>query len=382
MGQHSVMAEANHDESSREDFIASMYFHVQSTVFPGNQLAYDGHALPSFKRDHNRAPRTRHEVRGVMEKEPFYQWWSSLRRTTQEMKQATGEEMVHRQIGSLIEKTAPPMYAKGSLTLDPSFKIPRYLSEIDFHAQPGGYFGERVAKDDVTVGAIYDPGVYVLTQGFMGRYCEGAGASVINFLKRSRPGFAPMRILDIGCSVGHSTVPYADAYPGAEIQAIDASAQMLRYGHARTEAMGYAIHYSQQNAERTDFESGSFDLVMSHIVLHETSRQALNNIIAECKRLLRPGGVMIHIEQRQHGDMEPFEQFTYDWDTLNNNEPFWGTLHDMDLVELAAAQGFDADKAFVSLQPNVLADDMFDTRIGDGQDFKRQSVWSLFGAEA
>ena len=34
---------------------------------------------------------------------------------------------------------------------------------------------------------------------------------------------------------------------------------MLRYGHARAEAMGATIHFSQQNAECTDFADGSFD---------------------------------------------------------------------------------------------------------------------------
>ena len=54
--------------------------------------------------------------------------------------------------------------------------------------------------------------------------------------------------------------------------------------------MGAAIHFSQQNAEKTDFADGSFDLIVSHIFLHETSRTAVDNILAECRRLLKPGG--------------------------------------------------------------------------------------------
>ena len=53
------------------------------------------------------------------------------------------------------------------------------------------------------------------------------------------------------------------------------------------------MHFSQQNAESTDFESGSFDLVISHIMLHETSKSALVRIMKECRRLLRPGGVIV-----------------------------------------------------------------------------------------
>ncbi|MCH8113689.1 MAG: class I SAM-dependent methyltransferase [Proteobacteria bacterium] len=379
IGQHGIMAQANHDEAAREDFVAAMYYHVQSEVFPGNKIAYEERVLPRFLKEKKRPPETRQEIRREMEREPAFQWWSSLRRTTQEMKQATGEELVARQITDLLKKSKVGGKTKGSLRLDPSLAIPRYLSKVDFHCQPGGYFTERT-EDDITPAAIYDPGVYVLTKGFMGPYCEAAGATAINYLGREFPGFRPRKILDMGCSVGHSTLPYCDAFPQAEVHAIDASAPMVRYAHARAESMGRTVHFSQQNAEFTDFPDKSFDLVLSHIVLHETSRTALTNIVKECKRLLRPGGMMLHLEQRQHYGMDAFEQFYYDWDTLNNNEPFWGTLHDMNLADVAVAAGFERGKVIETLQPNVVAADMLDTLIDEGQDFKRTALWFVFGA--
>ena len=379
MGQHGIMAQANHDENAREDFVAAMYYHVQSDLFPGNKIAYEANALPRFTRAHNRPPETRHEIRREMEQEPAFQWWSAMRRTTQEMKQATGEELVARQIPELLEKSKVRGKTKGSMRLDPDLKIPRYLTEIDFHCQPGGYFAERT-EDDITPAAIYDPGVYVLTKGFMGPYCEAAGATAINYLKREHADFSPRKILDMGCSVGHSTLPYCDAYPDAEIHAIDASAPMVRYAHARAESLNQTVHFSQQNAEFTDYPDKSFDLVLSHIVLHETSRSALANIVKECKRLLRPGGMMLHLEQRQHYGMDAFEQFYYDWDTLNNNEPFWGTLHDMKLEDVAVGAGFERDKVIETMQPNVVAADMLNNLIDTGQDFKRTALWFAFGA--
>ena len=380
VGRHGALADVNHDEASREDFIASMYFAVQSDVFPGNRLAWDHRVGPAFQRANGRAPRDRHEIRRAMESAPQFQWWSSLRRTTQEMKQAAGEEFVHRQVDDINARVRKlNLSGKGSLRLDPNIRVPRYAGKVDFHGQPGGYFDERCA-DDTSPAAIYDPGVYVLTKGFMGAHCEAAGASAINFLKRRFPDFSPGRILDMGCSVGHSTLPYADAYPAARIDAIDLSAPMLRYAHARASSMDYSLHFSQQNAERTGFPAESFDLVVSHIVLHETSRSALRNIVAECHRLLKPDGVMLHIEQRQHQGMGPFEQFYYDWDTLNNNEPFWGTLHDMDLGKVAVEAGFSRHDVFQEMVPNLVAADMLREQIDQGGDFKRTAVWFAFGA--
>ena len=34
IGRHAAIAEINHDEAAREDFVASMYFAVQADVFP------------------------------------------------------------------------------------------------------------------------------------------------------------------------------------------------------------------------------------------------------------------------------------------------------------------------------------------------------------
>ncbi len=380
IGQHGVLAPTEHDEASREDFIASMYFAVQADVFPGNRVAWDSRVRPAFVRETGREPQDRHEIRRAMAAEPMFQWWSSLRRTTQEMKQATGEEFVHRQTGPINDTVARlNRNGRGTLRLDPDLAIPRYVGKVDFHGQPGGYLAER-CDNDVSPAAIYDPGVFVLTKGFMGPYCEAAGASAIHFLKSRFPTFSPGRILDMGCAVGHSTLPYADAYPDAHIDAIDLSAPMLRYAHARATSLGYALHFSQQNAEHTDFADESFDLVVSHIVLHETSRSALINIVNECHRLLRPGGLMLHVEQRQHEDMEAFEQFYYDWDTLNNNEPFWGTLHDMDLIKVARDAGFDQSRVIHEMVPNLVAADMLKGVIDDGKDFKRTAVWFAFGA--
>ena len=59
------------------------------------------------------------------------------------------------------------------------------------------------------------------------------------------------------------------SYPNAEVHAIDIGAPLLRYAHARAEALGKKVHFSQQNAEHTHFPDGSFDLIVSHIFPHE-----------------------------------------------------------------------------------------------------------------
>ena len=155
----------------------------------------------------------------------------------------------------------------------------------------------------------------------------------------------PRAILDMGCAIGNSTLEWARAFPDAEVHGIDVAAPVLRYAHARAEALGAVAHFSQQNAEHTNFDSASFDLVISHIVLHETSKSALGNVLAESRRLLKPGGIMLHLEIPR-GD-SPFEKFMYNWETYNNNETFAGFMTDLDLAGESVKAGFSPQRTRV-----------------------------------
>jgi hypothetical protein len=42
----------------------------------------------------------------------------------------------------------------------------------------------------------------------------------------------------------------------------------------------------------------------------------------------------------------------YDWETANNNEPFWSAMRDLDLGALVAEAGFATDKVIQKFVPN------------------------------
>ena len=344
-GTHAMLPTADHDEAARMEFVFSFKEHVTHDVAPGAKPIFKHKIEPAIERELGRAPKNRHEVHRSIKHHPYWQMSGSLSRLYQELKQEVGEAIAYRRHEELSDR-ARTIRAKAkhtTLRLDPSLQIPRYQSAVDIHLMPGSYYTER-ANDDVTAGAIYDPGVYMFAMGSMGPYNEDMGLSVIKWIKQHRPNFKPKRILDMGCAVGHCTLPYTTAFPDAEIHAIDVGAPVLRYAQARAESLGHSIHFSQQNAEATDFHDASFDLIVSHILLHETSRKALYTIMRECHRLLNPGGMVLHGEVpffNQKAD--PFTAFTRDWSTHYNSEPFWGTLHDMDLHEPAEHAGFAAD---------------------------------------
>ncbi len=379
---HSALPATTHDEFARQEFVRSYKQYLVAHVHGGNAVAYEKRVKPKIEQALQRAPADRFEVRDAMVADPYYQMFSTLLRTSQEMMWSSCQIPVARELEALNRKVnRKRKKARGSLQLNPALPTPKYHRAVDIHCQPGGYHSE-FADDDASAGMVYDRAVHIYAMGQMGPYNNDMGASIVLWLQENHPDFKPKRILDLGCSVGHSTVPYCDAFPKAEVHAVDVAAPMLRYAHARAEDLGKKIHFSQQNAEFLDFEDESFDLIVSHILLHETSDKAIRNIVGECQRVLRKGGVMIHAETPPYKDMSPFDAFMLDWDTRNNNEPFWSRSHEIDYRQLSVAAGFDADKEFETLIPSAFQiAEAKRSHTFQGGDFGGGGFWFIYGNE-
>jgi ubiquinone/menaquinone biosynthesis C-methylase UbiE len=206
---------------------------------------------------------------------------------------------------------------------------------------PGGYACDE-GEGDIRQGAIMDRGgaIYMLGRNG-GMMNDGRGQSAAAHVINVYPDFRPLRILELGCGVGVSAVAMARHFPDAEFHAVDVGGAMLRYAHARAESLGTPIHFSQQNAEGTTFEDGSFDLVFTAALYHETSAAALPKIIAEMHRLLKPGGVALNLEVPYRYDkMSIWEKVIGEFETHYNNEPFWRGAIVADYAGLMREAGF------------------------------------------
>ena len=379
-GTHALMPDTTHDEVARFNFLANMVKYVSTRVLPGTEVAYRNRAEPAYERTTGHKPTDRREIRKAMESDPYYKIWSALRLNTMEMRQQAGRSVVLRQIDELNRAAASFNDERPTLQLDPSVEIPRYIGAVDNHLMPGSYYTELV-EADVSAAANYDVGIFVTTQGLFGLYTDGAGHGIAEWLAEQHPHFEPRRILDIGCGIGHNSVPVALAFPEAEMYAVDVAAPMLRYGHARAQHLGANnLIFKQANAEQLDFPDHHFDLIYSTMFVHETSYKALHRIMAECRRLLAPGGIHMHLEQPPFHGMEPFEQFLRDWDAYYNNEPFWSTVHSLQMTDVMEKVGFERDALFETTVTAVVDESIF-PKAGDF-DYGRGCVWYTFGAQA
>jgi ubiquinone/menaquinone biosynthesis C-methylase UbiE len=352
-----------HDEFARQRAVATLHAHAMLNLRFQLREPYESYIRAKFEREHGHPPRDGAEVAEAMQGEDCYRFYSSIRYNAQEMGSLARQPVVERALPQMIEvaRTAAKLKrAGGTLRLDPSLPIPRYVSALDVHLLPGGTASEFTA-DDVAQGAMLGAGLST-TSGAgrisRSRNFAGIGESIAYWLKQKYPDFRPRRVLDMGTTWGANVLAYPQAFPGCEAYGIDVGAPGLRYGHAKAEHAGIPVHFSQQNAERTDFADGYFDLIVSSFFLHELPLATTQRILRESYRLLAPGGILAFMELPPHKACDAFLNFAYDWDTKNNNEPFYAQYRSQDPTALAVEAGYPREATFEVTIPDVTTYDM------------------------
>ena len=366
---HPMLARANHDEAVEQLFVRDLKQYLTAEIEPHQRVLAE-----------RLDPGTGHNARAehvfaALHDEPAFRSWSSLRRTSQEMLWDSVWNSVDRQI-DVLDATADRAGAIGSLTLHDDFRIPAYLAAVDVHLMPGGYGFDA---GGVRQGAVMDRGGAVYMLGRTGNFTnDGRGRAVVAHLAACYPDLVPHRVLELGCGIGASLVPVAKAFPEAEIFGIDVGASMLRYAHARAAHMDSAVHFVQDDAEATRFPDASFDLVFSAALLHETSTRAISRIMAESHRLLKKGGVVIHLEvATRYDQLDLWSQIRAEVEHHYNNEPAWRAATSADYATLLAASGFSAVRT--GFQDAVLGPNVSESRFGEKS---RGSFLSWFVASA
>lgn len=383
VARHALFPEPRHDEAARFNFLTHFNRYLAGTIGAGNKIAYERRVLPKFREEHGRDPRDRFEIRDAMNEDPWHRFWSALKRNSMEMRQQNGRSMVLRQLDRLDALARQFNEGRDTLELDPSVETPHYQAVVDIHCMPGSYHGEE-RPGDVSAGANYDCGIFATTGGGLGALSDGGGQALVQWIRKERPGWTPRRILDLGCTVGHNVVPLALAFPDTEVIAIDTAAPILRYAHARAQALGARnIRFIQMNAEdMSRFPDEHFDWVQTTMFLHELSGKSLPRVLQEGYRVLAPGGLMLHLEQPQYTpDMPLYEQFIRDWDAFNNNEPFWSAMHESDLKKIMVDSGFAPEDLFVTSVKAVVDRTVFpEAQTGEQEDHGRAAAWHAYGA--
>ena len=103
-------------------------------------------------------------------------------------------------------------------------------------------------------------------------------------------GFAGKALLEVGCGIGTDLVRFARG--GARVTGVDLSQTAIDLARKNFELHGVTpATCGSPNAEAFRFPTAAFDVVYGHGVVQYTAHP--ERLIAECHRVLRPGGAGI-----------------------------------------------------------------------------------------
>lgn len=350
--QHQMDIPRDLDERARARFVSGLRSYVLNNMAMELRQDYAENVAPVWEKSQGAAPADGWEVLKAIRESDYFKQYSSLRCAAQELVWDTVMESVETNRDTLEKRfaqlSADQSRAQGSLTLNPDLEIPRYANAVDVHLMPGNYGGQDAM---VEPGAIYDHGLNVFAFGAMGKELNDIGWSMANYFKNRFPNMRPQTIVDVGCTIGHNTLPWKQTFPDAEVHGLDIAAPCLRYAHARAQSFGVTVHFRQARAEQLDFDDGSVDVVFSSMFLHELPNDAIDAFFAEAYRVLKPGGVLINMELPPNDSLAPYDAFYLDWDCYYNNEPFYKNFRDQSYRQLCVDAGFDADAFFEAVMP-------------------------------
>lgn len=131
--------------------------------------------------------------------------------------------------------------------------------------------------------------------GFEAGLCRSAPWRVLArhvVLPWALQGFRPQgQVLEIGAGSGAMAAGLLAAFPGVTMTVTDFDPAMADTAAGRLAAFGDRAVCRQADATALPFDDGSFDAVLSWVMLHHTV--AWEKAVTEAIRVLRPGGRLV-----------------------------------------------------------------------------------------
>jgi SAM-dependent methyltransferase len=106
------------------------------------------------------------------------------------------------------------------------------------------------------------------------------------------------RLLEYGCGTGGNSAVWVDL--GADVTGIDISAAGIEKAKERAAGDGFDARYHVMDAERTEFDDDSFDVVVGRGVLHHLK---IDRSCAEIARIIKRSGHAIFVEPLGHNPL-------------------------------------------------------------------------------
>jgi ubiquinone/menaquinone biosynthesis C-methylase UbiE len=205
----------------------------------------------------------------------------------------------------------------------------------NFHHQSDGYLSDLSAN-------LYDLQVEIL----FGGSTDAMRRRILAPLKQELKAFESVpprqkRILDVACGTGRTLKSIRAVLPQASLFGTDLSPAYLRKANELlSQIPGELPQLLQANAEELPYLDNYFHAVTSVFLFHELPGTARQNIIQQCFRVTKPGGVFIICDSIQMSD-SPEMEFMIDNFPETFHEPYYRDYTTDNLVERLEKAGFE-----------------------------------------
>jgi demethylmenaquinone methyltransferase/2-methoxy-6-polyprenyl-1,4-benzoquinol methylase/phosphoethanolamine N-methyltransferase len=140
-------------------------------------------------------------------------------------------------------------------------------------------------------GRRYDWVVQIMALGQAGR------------LRRNTVEFAQIapgeRVLDVGCGTGDLTLRAAERVGSTgQVCGIDPGPEMIETARRKADRKHVNVDFRVGVIERLPFPDGSFDVVLSSLMMHHLPADLKPIGLAEIRRVLKPGGRLIIVDMK------------------------------------------------------------------------------------
>lgn len=105
---------------------------------------------------------------------------------------------------------------------------------------------------------------------------------------------AGMKVLDLGCGTGTLTIMLKQMKPDARVTGLDGDNEVLEIARSKAEQSGVDLQLDHGMAYSLPYSDGTFDKVVSSLVIHHLTSADKRRAFQEVLRVLRPGG-SLHI---------------------------------------------------------------------------------------
>ena len=139
-----------------------------------------------------------------------------------------------------------------------------------------------------------------------------------------------LRVLDVGCGTGETSVGLLKEFPLSRVTGIDGSQDMLDEAAAKVKQTTWRIDFICQDMKACIYPlpqgegqgEGGFDAIISAFSLHYLNEDEKKALLSKCRDALKPGGIFIDAEAVISPSAKVYQLYMEKWKDFQRSNGF------------------------------------------------------------